>query len=143
MARPRNWYAIAGLLFGLGGIVAYFALILTHDPSLHRRLEWPVFNLLSIGVGLLLSCVGAYRALRRAHRGVILAPLAALLNFAFAGFFSWWLFLYSFQLPPAAAAPAVGAVAPDFALMDEKGHPVTLSSFRGKPLVLLFYRGFW
>lgn len=36
----------------------------------------------------------------------------------------------------------VGAIAPDFTLTDEQGHPVTLSSFRGNhPVVLIFYPG--
>lgn len=36
----------------------------------------------------------------------------------------------------------VGELAPDFTLPDEQGHPVTLSSFRGKhPVVLIFYPG--
>ncbi|MDQ6775481.1 MAG: thioredoxin-dependent thiol peroxidase [Actinomycetota bacterium] len=32
-----------------------------------------------------------------------------------------------------------GDQAPDFALPDQNGEPVTLSSFRGKPVVLYFY----
>jgi peroxiredoxin len=46
--------------------------------------------------------------------------------------------------------PAVGQVAmaadvlPDFTLPNQEGHPVTLSSFRGKgPVLLVFYRGHW
>ena len=37
----------------------------------------------------------------------------------------------------------VGKQAPDFSLVDTRGNPVTLSSFRGKkPVVLVFNRGF-
>ena len=36
---------------------------------------------------------------------------------------------------------AVGSAAPDFTLPDETGKPVTLSSFRGKSVVLVFYPG--
>ena len=143
MKPPRNWYAIIGLLLGVLGIVTYFSLILTYDPEIQRWLDRPILNLLVIGVGLVLSCVGAYRAMARVHRGVVLAPLAALVNIALAGVFVWWLFSYSYQLPPAAHAPTVGATAPDFALLDQTGQAVKLSSFRGRPVVLLFYRGFW
>lgn len=45
--------------------------------------------------------------------------------------FSW---LFSDPLPP-------GAVAPDFTLPDDGGHPVTLSKLRPKPVVLVFYPG--
>ena len=37
---------------------------------------------------------------------------------------------------PAAAAPILGKPAPDFKLADANGKPVTLSSFRGKTVVL-------
>lgn len=37
----------------------------------------------------------------------------------------------------------VGAAAPDFTLEAADGRPVTLSSFRGKFVVLTFYRGHW
>src|SRR5512139_942359 len=143
MKPPRNWYALAGLLLGIGGIVAYFLLILTHDPTLHRWLETPVINLIAITVGLVLSAIGAFRALSRTHGGRVLAPIAAALNVAFAGIFVWWLFAYWYQMPAAARAPAVGAVAPDFALLDHRGNELRLSALRGQPVVLLFYRGFW
>jgi peroxiredoxin Q/BCP len=44
---------------------------------------------------------------------------------------SW---LFSDPLP-------VGTPAPDFTLVDETGHPVTLSTLRGKSVVLVFYPG--
>ena len=143
MHLRRNWYAVAGLLLGIVGIVGYFLLILTYDPAWHRRLETPTINLLVIAAGLALSAVGVYRALSRTHGGRVLAPIAAALNAALAGVFVWWLFAFSYQLPQAAAAPAVGVVAPDFALRDHRGNEVRLSSLRGQPVVLLFYRGFW
>lgn len=38
----------------------------------------------------------------------------------------------------------VGSPAPDFALEDESGTPVTLAQFQGKKnVVLVFYRGHW
>ncbi len=36
----------------------------------------------------------------------------------------------------------VGAAAPDFELAAINGQPVKLSSFRGRPVVLVFLRGF-
>ena len=39
---------------------------------------------------------------------------------------------------------AVGDAAPDFTLSDQNGQKVTLSAARGKkPVVLVFYRGYW
>ncbi len=38
----------------------------------------------------------------------------------------------------------VGAAAPDFTLVDQNGQKRTLSAERGKrPVVLVFYRGYW
>jgi peroxiredoxin len=38
----------------------------------------------------------------------------------------------------------VGELAPDFTLPDASGAPVSLASFREqKPVVLVFYRGYW
>jgi len=34
-------------------------------------------------------------------------------------------------------------VAPDFTLNDQDGKPFTLSSLRGSPVVVVFYRGYW
>lgn len=39
----------------------------------------------------------------------------------------------------AAAVPALGAEAPDFELANQYGEPVTLSSFRGQNVALVFY----
>jgi peroxiredoxin Q/BCP len=36
-------------------------------------------------------------------------------------------------------SPNPGDLAPDFTLPDQHGNPVTLSSFRGKPVILYFY----
>jgi len=140
---PRNWPAIAGVVFGLGGVLGYFALVLTHDPRLRGLIHTPVLNLALVVVGLLLSVLGAIQANQRTRGGRVSAPALALLNVALSGFLGWHLFVASYRLPPAAHAPAVGAVAPDFELRDERGVPVRLSSFRGRTVVLLFYRGFW
>lgn len=143
MKRARNWYAVGGVLLGIAGVVAYFLIILTYHPTLHRWLEWPVVHLAAVALGLIFSGMGVARALAGTHRGRVLAPVLAALNFAVAGLFAWWMFAYSYRLPVAARAPAVGAAAPDFTLQDERGNAVTLSSLRGQPVVLLFYRGFW
>jgi peroxiredoxin len=47
--------------------------------------------------------------------------------------------------PREQTAPAVGAMAPDFALPDESGKRRTLSEElrAGKPIVLVFMRGEW
>jgi peroxiredoxin Q/BCP len=38
-----------------------------------------------------------------------------------------------------AESPNAGAPAPDFTLLSERGEPITLSSFRGKKVIIYFY----
>ena len=46
--------------------------------------------------------------------------------------------------PDSPTAVRVGDRPPDFTLPDETGRPVSLADYRGtKPVVLLFYRGYW
>jgi cytochrome oxidase Cu insertion factor (SCO1/SenC/PrrC family) len=46
--------------------------------------------------------------------------------------------------PPRAQPVAVGDTAPDFTLQDANYKKVTLSASRGqRPVVLVFYRGYW
>ncbi len=43
------------------------------------------------------------------------------------------------QLSPFLIDQLVGKQAPDFTLKDQRGHPVTLSTFRGRPVLLNFW----
>lgn len=48
------------------------------------------------------------------------------------------------DLPPSEIERvAIGDSAPDFTLLDSESHPLTLSSLRGRYVVLVFYRGYW
>ena len=66
--------------------------------------------------------------------------LALVLVVALAAFVVWALY---FTIPKPAIASNVGAPALDFTVPDQDGHPFTLSSLRGAPVVLIFYRGYW
>jgi thioredoxin-dependent peroxiredoxin len=48
-------------------------------------------------------------------------------------------FILGSKLISTKAAPAVGSLAPDFALTSQEGTPVKLSDYRGKWVVLYFY----
>lgn len=143
MAPRRNWSAVAGILLGTGGVVTYFLLVLTHNTHLRWLLDTPLVHLGAVAAGIGLSLIGIRQARQRTHRGRVLAPILAVLNVALAGVFVWFLFGHTADMPAAARAPAVGTTAPDFTLRDQSNTEVRLSSLRGHPLVLLFYRGFW
>ena len=53
------------------------------------------------------------------------------------------LFLRAIRVPPPQIASAQGKSAPNFTLKDQDGHDFTLSSLRGSPVLLIFYRGYW
>ena len=46
-------------------------------------------------------------------------------------------------LEPRTSPVGVGEMAPDFTLEDQNNQKLTLSSARGTPTVLVFYRGYW
>ena len=119
-------------------------------------------NLTLFAVGLSLGAWGKIRAYWRAeqYRGKVSGPIFGLLSIAFFGFFLFYVFHLSYQLPTPSRAPAVGQMAPDFTLPDQNGNPVTLSKLYGPALkedgenespeaetgnwvLLVFYRGYW
>jgi len=53
------------------------------------------------------------------------------------------LFWRAIQVPPPQIVSAEGKPAPDFTLKDQDNHDLTLSSLRGAPVLLIFYRGYW
>lgn len=53
------------------------------------------------------------------------------------------LFWRAIQVPKPQIASAEGKRAPDFSLKDQDGRNFTLSSLRGTPVLLMFYRGYW
>ena len=56
---------------------------------------------------------------------------------------AWFNFVVA-RVPDAPTALRVGEQPPDFTLPDAAGRPVTLADYRGqKPVVLVFYRGYW
>lgn len=55
-----------------------------------------------------------------------------------------WFNLVVARVPDTPTAFRVGAPPPDFTLKDAAGRPVSPADYRGrKPVVLVFYRGYW
>ena len=148
MARPTArrpiggaWLALAGALLSFGGALTYFT-VFARFPTL-RDVPW--VNLPLALAGVVLAALGASRAFRHPPRW--LARLLALLGLTgsllFAGGLTAYVFWLSYQLPEATATASEMRIAPDVTLVDPSGAPVTIGQFRGKKLVVVFYRGFW
>jgi hypothetical protein len=142
MKPLRWWIPLVTTAIALGcGLAPYSALNSAGKMPLSLRDHpWPM-ELVTIGAttATLAFAVAAYR--RRRFR-VVATAAAALGLLATVGFL---LFVHqaTYVLPPPPAELSLGTTAPDFTLPDEAGNPVTLSSLRGQPTLLVFYRGFW
>src|SRR5687768_4860326 len=150
MKRSWNWWLWAGFLVVAVGLLSYIPIFTRFSATR----DFPWVNLLMFAAGLTLLGVGLVRAFRRpdAYRGRIFGPLLALLSIAGIALFSVGIFYIARQLPASAAAPRVGAKAPDFVLPDQDGKPVALAELISSPqapggkangAVLIFYRGHW
>lgn len=117
-------------------VIAGFALYLglNFQLGIFRRIPYEALAIAGLGVAL-----GIWRATSRPGAGTIAAALASV---ALAGFALWWVFGYS-MYGAREDRPAVGDRFPDFALPDSRGGSFALASARGRPILLLFYRGDW
>jgi len=137
-AARRNHLTWIAPLVVFCAAVSYFT-VFAMIPLLR---DFPWLNLPLIGAGLLLSWLALRRA-RAERRGRATAWVGLTVSVLLAGLFSGYVFWLSYQLPGQEPAVAVGSLAPDFSLLDQEQRPTTLSEFRGRPVVLVFYRGHW
>jgi hypothetical protein len=129
-AMPRI-LALAAIVLSFGTIVAYGVLLQRFIPL---RPLW------YLGA-LALAVVVALMAVRRSRRWLpITALVVSVLGLGFGAYFNFVLA----RVPGGPIAVSVGQPAPDFTLPDSAGRSVRLADYRGKkPVVLIFYRGYW
>jgi hypothetical protein len=128
MAR---WLALLALLLSIGTVVGSMALL---NALVSVR---PFWYLSGLGLAALIA---AYAVWRRRGGVTITALVISVLLLGLAGYFN---FLIA-RVPDTPSALVVGRPAPDFTLPDPAGRQVTLSDYRGKkPVLLVFYRGYW
>src|SRR5688572_8355247 len=135
--RSRTLAAL-GLAAVICGVVLYFVALFALGGRLPGVRNHAVPSWILVGGGLALSALAVRQAARgRRLLADLLAGTSGVLALAFAGF------LYAVLAVPEASGPAIGSTAPDFALSDQHGRTVRLADFRGRPLLLVFYRGHW
>jgi len=141
---PKRWPKHAvwlGLVITVFGVLSYF-LYFFQFPNLR---DFPVLNLPIVLLGTVIAGAGCWQVFRQG-RGMLgkgMAGFGFLLTLGFAGLFNAYIFSMSYQLPESLEAPAAGALAPGFTLLDHNGQSVTLSDYRNEKVVLVFFRGFW
>jgi hypothetical protein len=134
--RRSRGLAVGGLFLVLAGVIGYFVVVLRWAawlPSV-RNDAVPNWILVALGLGL---AILAIRRAPAARSPKVLLGVDVVLAALFAAI------LYVVPIVPAATGPALGAPAPDFALLDQSGSTVRLSDLRGAPALLVFYRGHW
>ncbi len=144
-----NWLPWAGFALSVIAFLSYFAFFVEFPST--RNFPWANLLLFAIAAGLL--AVGMRRAFRRpqSYRGRIFGPILAGLSTMILGFFVFAIFVAARHLPASAAAPRVGATAPEFTLTDSDNRPVSLANLLTQPVggaapkgvMLVFYRGYW
>jgi hypothetical protein len=138
----RWWHPVATAIVALAaGVAPYVALTAAArlPPTLRDR-PWP-FELVAVvaTVATVWLTVRAYR--QRRARAV--STVSAVLAFASTALLLLLVHVLTFAIPPAPTTLRVGTPAPEFTLPDETGAKVSLSSMRGRPTLLVFYRGHW
>lgn len=86
------------------------------------------------------TCVTARLSLIVKNTRMRILPLAMLLFGSLAAATAQQ---QDFPLPPPQIASATGKPAPDFRLRDEHAQSITLSGYRGRKVLLMFFRGYW
>src|SRR5262249_50276335 len=127
---------VAGLVLTLVGAIGYFVATV----ELAARYPWlrnhAAPSVVVVAIGLVLAVRGVVPARRRLLPGLLLG-----LSVVVAGAFAAMLWVVTAVAP--VAGPPVGTPAPGFALADQGGKTIRLDDFRGKPVLLVFYRGHW
>ena len=123
-----------GPLLAIVGVLSYFTIFVNWPIT--RDVPWVNLLLLAFAVGA--SIAGFARARRR-----VLASAGLALTLFLSGFFVWYCYVFSYDLPSAELALDVGAPVPAIVLRDDRGQDVELSALASDKLVLVFFRGHW
>lgn len=126
--------AILSVAITLGAAAAYALLLRVAIVRNH-----PEGYVVAFAVATALAGLAVARAQARRWPAWLALGLSGLLLVAGA-----WFNFVAARVPLAPTALRVGERPPDFTLLDAAGRPVSLADYRGKkPVVLIFYRGYW
>jgi hypothetical protein len=128
------WLAVVSVVVAVGAVVAYPLLI--RVPLVRNH---PGLYVVACALAVALAVLALVRPRGRRWPAWLALGLTTLL---LAG--SAWFNFIAARIPATATVLHIGERPPDFTLPDADGRPVSLADFRGKkPVVLVFYRGYW
>ena len=126
--------AVISVLVAIGAVATYVLLLGVAVVRNH-----PEGYVIAFAVATGLAVLAVIRARARRSPAWVALGVTSLLLIAGA----WFNFVVA-RVPDSPVTFRVGEPAPDFTLPDAAGRPVTLADYRGKkPVVLVFYRGYW
>ena len=133
MTRSSTLAALS-VVIAVGAIVAYALLL--RVPIVRNHPEGYV---IAFALATVLAALAVMRARTRRWPAWLALALTSLVLVAGA-----WFNFVAARVPDTPTVLRVGERPPDFTLPDAAGRPVTLADYRGKkPVVLVFYRGYW
>ena len=125
---------LLSVLVAIGAVAAYVLLFRVAIIRNH-----PEGYVIAFALATTLAALGVARAQGRRWPAWLVLGFTSLLLVAGA-----WFNFVAARVPAAPTALQVGERAPDFTLADATGRPVSLADYRGKkPVVIVFYRGYW
>ena len=126
--------ALLSVVVAVGAAGAYMHLLRVVVVRNH-----PEGYVIAFALATVLAVLALRRARTRRWPAWLALGLSSLLLVAGA-----WLNFVVARVPDTPTALVVGERPPDFTLHDATGRPVSLADYRGKkPVVLVFYRGYW
>ena len=133
MTTSGRLAALSGVV-AIGAVAAYVLLLRVAGIRNH-----PEGYVVAFALATALAAVAVARARGRRWPAWLALGLSSLLLLAGA----WFNFVVA-RVPVTPTALRMGERPPDFTLPDATGRPVSLADYRGKkPVVIIFYRGYW
>ena len=127
-----GWLAALSVLVSAGAIAAYALLLRVPAVRNHPEGYVAAFAIAATLAGLAVALGRRWYAWTALVLSLVLLLGGATFNFVLA------------RIPAAPSNLHVGARAPDFTLLDAGSRPLSLADYRGKrPVVMVFYRGYW
>jgi len=126
--------ALLSVLTAVGAVAGYTSLLRIAMVRNH-----PEGYVIAFALATALATLAVARARSRRWIAWLALGFSSLLLVAGA-----WFNFVGARVPDTPSALRVGERPPDFTLPDASGRPVSLADYRGrKPVVLVFYRGYW